>query len=389
MYVGRELIGHMRYIISKFPAMSVMGPRQSGKSSLIKNEFSDFAYFNLEDIQLRELVASDIKGFLANNGQKIAIDEAQNLPELFSYVQLAVDNDPDKRIILSGSQSFLLHEKIAQSLAGRIGITRLLPFSVKELKAGRFETSDLAQLIFTGGYPRIYDQNINPIHFYPNYIQTYVERDLRTLSNIGDLTLFDAFVRLCAGRVGQIINYSSMANDLGVSLNTIKNWISILKTSFIAFELKPYYRNFSKRTVKSGKLYFYDTGLVCSLLGMTDKSQYQTHFLKGGLFENFVIVEVLKHFYNQVKEPKLYFWQDSNKNEVDCIVEVDGNTFSFEIKAGATWNKDFAKYLIKWNDLTGFDAAKSAVVYGGSEEIVISGVRFLPWFNFLKQFEIS
>lgn len=387
MYVKRKAVMIMRDLIEKFPSLSVTGPRQSGKSLILKNEFVDFTYFNLEDPQLRDLVESDPKGFLAQNGDRIIIDEAQHVAMLFSYVQLEVDNHPEKKIILSGSQAFLLHDKISQSLAGRIAITHLLPFSVAELESAKFATNDLAQLIYTGFYPRIYDKNIPAQQFYPSYIQTYVERDLRTLSNIGDLSLFEAFIRLCAGRVGQLINYTSIANDIGVSLNTVKNWISILKTSFIAFEVKPYYRNFNKRTVKTGKLYFYDTGLVCSLLGLSDSSQYHQHYLKGGLFENYIVLEIMKHFYNLAKTPKMYFWQDSNGKEVDCIVEVDGNTYAFELKSAATWHKNFSNNIVKWNDMSGCDPKHSAVIFGGSEEIKINGVQYLSWSNFLKHFD--
>lgn len=384
MFVKREILKLMRYIIDKFPTMSITGPRQSGKSWLIKNEFTDFKYFNLEDKQLLKIVAEDPKGFLNGNGDKIAFDEAQNLPDLFSAVQVCVDENPKKKIILSGSQSFLLHEKIAQSLAGRIGITNLLPFSIKELQNGKFATNKIEDLIFTGCYPRIYEQNIDAPFFYPNYIQTYVERDVRTLKNISNLSLFTSFLKLCAGRIGQPINYASISNDLGVSLNTIRSWINILETSFIAFELKSYYKNFNKRIIKSGKLYFYDTGLACSLLGLNNAEQYKSHYLKGGLFENFVILEIMKHHFNNGKNFQTYFWQDSNKNEVDLIIEVAGKTFAFEIKSSKTWHKDFSKNLIRWNELSKNPTENAAVIYGGNEELKMKGIKYLSCNGFLN-----
>ncbi len=379
MYIQRDLAIKLRSLIEKFPVVSLTGPRQSGKSSLLQNEFQDFGYVNLEDPDLRQYALSDPKGFIRDNGKRLIIDEAQYAGDLFSYIQLEVDTNETSKYILSGSQNFLMNNKINQSLAGRVAITHLLPFSMNEISSSNLSNSDQFATIFNGFYPRLLTGNIAPTNFFPSYIQTYIERDIRTLSNITNLDTFESFVRLCAGRTGQIINYTSISNDLGVSLNTIKNWLSILKTSFIAFELKPYHQNFNKRITKTGKLYFYDSGLLCSLLGLISEDQYQSHYLKGGIFENFVIAECLKQFYHRAIKPNIYFWQTSNKLEVDLIVEQFQNNRVFEIKSGQTPHKNFGKNLVKWKEMANVENKNIKVIYGGDTQLTMYGIEYVPW----------
>jgi len=379
VYIQRNLTPKLKLLIDKFPVLSLTGPRQSGKSSLLKNEFPDFNYVNLEDPELRQFALSDPRGFVRDNGKRLIIDEVQYASDLFSYIQLEVDANATSRYILSGSQNFLMNDKINQSLAGRVAITHLLPFSMNEVSNAELTNTDQFATIFNGFYPRLITQNIAPTDFYPSYIQTYVERDIRTLSNIVNIDLFESFVRLCAGRAGQIINYTSISNDLGISLNTVKNWLSILKTSFIAFELKPYYQNFNKRITKTGKLYFYDTGLLCSLLGLDKAQQYQTHYLKGGIFENFVIAECKKQFFHRGIKPNFYFWQNSHKLEVDLIVEKNQSAMVFEIKSGQTPHKNFGKNLVKWKEMANVENNSVKVIYGGDTQLTMYGIEYVPW----------
>ena len=272
-------------------------------------------------------------------------DEAQNLPELFSYIQVISD---EKRLngqyILSGSQSFLLNDQISQSLAGRVSVNVLLPFDIGELSF--IDDFDPAQLIINGFYPRIYDQQIKPADFYPSYLQTYIERDIRTLRSIENLHTFSRFLGLCAGRTGQILNLSSLANDAGITVNTAKAWLSLLKSSYIIYLLQPYYRNFNKRIIKSPKLYFYDTGVASSLLRITDPTMLSSHYLYGALFENLVITEIIKSQVHRGKRPSVYYWRESNGVEIDCIIERGGNTIdALEIKAGQTFSADYLRNL--------------------------------------------
>ncbi|WP_304146113.1 ATP-binding protein [Ignavibacterium album] len=330
-------------MLGKFPIVSITGPRQSGKTTLLREFFPEYKYFNLERLDLREMIISDPLGFLKSLGEKVIFDEAQNLPELFSYIQVVSDErKTNGQYILSGSQSFLLNEKISQSLAGRVSINNLLPFDFVELKNSL--TKDYLELIFTGFYPRIFQQKIHPQDFYPSYLQTYIERDIRTLKAIENLNTFTKFLSICAGRVGQIINLTSLANDTGISVNTAKSWISLLEASFIIFLLKPYHNNFNKRIIKTPKLYFYDTGVVCSLLRIPDKNSVRNYPLYGALFENLLISDVVKQFYHSGRQPNIYYFKESNGKEIDCIIEKSYNEIvAIEIKAGETFNRDYIK----------------------------------------------
>ena len=328
--IDRILQTKLQELSKKYPIVTLTGPRQSGKSTLLRHAFPDYKYVSLEDPDIRLFATEDPRGFLATYPDKTIIDEAQRVPALFSYLQTHTDREGHEGMyLLAGSHNFLLMENISQSLAGRTAILKLLPFSHAEMANGNILSSSINEEIFTGGYPRLYDKHITPSEFYPYYIQTYVERDVRLMKNIGDLSKFIRFIKLCAGRIGQLLNLSSLANECGVAVSTISTWISILEASYICYLLKPDYNNYAKRLVKTPKLYFYDTGLACSLLDIQTAEQVSSHFLRGGLFENLVINEFVKKSYNQGQEPDLTFWRDSTGNEVDLLQHIDGNLYAY------------------------------------------------------------
>lgn len=372
-------------MLQKYPVVSLTGPRQSGKTTLLGNEFKEYKYINLERIDHREIVMSDPVGFLKSNNNVI-FDEAQNFPELFSYIQVFSDERKvPGQYILSGSQSFLLNRNISQSLSGRVSINHLFPFDYTEMEL--FETIDVNELIYNGFYPRIYNSGISPKDFYPSYIQTYIERDVRALKSIGNLTTFTRFLGLCAGRTGQVLNISSLANDAGISVNTAKSWLSLLEASFVIFLLQPYYVNFSKRIIKSPKIYFYDTGLVCSLLRIADKDMVSTHYLYGSLFENLVISEMIKYKYHKGEKPNIYFWRDSNGVEIDCIIEKNSSDIlAIEIKAGQTFTKDYLKNLKKISSEKVKISKK--IIYTGDNSSSLSDVDLVTWKDY-KDFVLT
>jgi uncharacterized protein len=385
MYIERKITSHLKRVLEKFPVVSLTGPRQSGKTTLLKSAFPEYTYYNLERIDYREMIQSDMAGFLRNAGERIIFDEAQNLPELFSYIQVVSDErNTAGQYILSGSQSFLLNEKISQSLAGRVSINHLLPFELGELNiAGELS---LYQTFIKGFYPRIYDRNIPPEDFYPSYLQTYIERDIRTLKSIESLSTFTRFLGLCAGRVGQILNVTSLANDTGISVNTAKAWLSLLEASFIIYLLRPYYKNFNKRIIKSPKLYFYDTGVVCSLLKLTDPGSVRNHFAYGALFENLVIGEIIKYITHCGKKPAVYYWRESNGVEIDCIIEKEnGSLLAAEIKGGETYSSDFIKNLKKFPDVSSGAGVEKFLIYTGSRSFKPNEIKIIV-FNELTDF---
>ena len=378
--IERALKTKLSESIKKYPVVTLTGPRQSGKSTLLRYSFPEYNYVSLEDPDMRLFASSDPRGFIATYADKTIIDEAQRVPSLFSYLQTHTDREGREGMyLLAGSHNFLLMESIGQSLAGRTAVLKLLPFSHSEMRAGDILPQSVDMEIFKGAYPRVYDKNIFPTDFYPFYVQTYVERDLRLIKNIGDLNKFMLFIRLCAGRIGQLLNISSLANECGVAVSTISVWMSILEASYICYLLKPDYNNYSKRLVKTPKLYFYDTGLACSLLGITTPEQVSTHFLRGGLFENLVINEFIKKAYNNGKEPEIYFWRDSIGNEVDLIEYSDGGKYAYEIKSGATFLPDYFNGLGRFSKLSGLSAENCSVIYGGNESLRTSNGRVLAW----------
>lgn len=385
MIINRELSTKVKQLAGKFPVVSITGPRQSGKTTLARDCFPEYQYVNLELPDTRSLAIEDPREFLSNYKNGLIIDEAQNVPELFSYIQVFVDESKQAgRYVITGSQNFLLLEKITQSLAGRVAILNLLPFSVAEVKKTGFKSEEYFEFIYNGSYPGIYDKSIQPADFYPSYIQSYMERDVRSILNIGSLLSFRTFLGIAAGRVGQIINYASVANDVGVDQKTIKSWFSVLETSFIVFFVRTYHKNFNKRLIKSPKLYFYDTGLVCSLLGIKNPDEIRTHFLKGALFENFIFSEIAKHYYNRGIRPDLYFWRDNTGNEVDCIIEDGSRSKVIEIKSGATIGTDFFNGLNYYRKISALSAENMFLVYGGNENQKRAYAQVYSW-KYLKE----
>lgn len=378
--IERDLKGKLMQLASKYPIVTLTGPRQSGKSTLLRHAFPEYSYVSLEDPDNRAFADDDPRGFLATYPEKVIIDEAQRVPSLFSYLQTRVDECDDAGMyMLAGSHNFLLMESVNQSLAGRTAVLRLLPFSHCEMSKGGILPSSIDEEIFYGAYPRLYDRRIEPTDYYPYYIQTYVERDVRMLKNIGDLGRFVKFLKLCAGRIGQLLNLSSLANECGVAASTVTSWLSVLEASYICYLLRPDYNNYAKRLVKTPKLYFYDTGLACSLLGIREPMHVSTHFLRGGLFENLVINEFVKVSCNRGKLPDLSFWRDSTGNEVDLLCNDDAGSRAYEIKSGATYSQDFFKGIARWAKLSGTAPQQCFAIYGGEKGLVTSNGRVIPW----------
>ncbi|MBU2578533.1 ATP-binding protein [Patescibacteria group bacterium] len=385
MYIHRLLEKKFKQLSKTYPVVALTGPRQSGKTTLVKKIFPDKKYLSLENLDTRAFAQKDPKGFLKTYNKGVIIDEAQNAPELFSYIQEIVDvNKKSGEFILTGSQNFLLMEKINQSLAGRVAIVTLLPMSADELSE-KLKRANLNRLMLDGLYPVIYEKKIDAAEWYQNYIKTYIERDVRMMKNISDLNLFQKFIKLCAGRVGQILNLSSMANDCGVSHNTIKGWISIIEASYIIFLLYPYYENFSKRLIKMPKIYFYDTGLAASLLNINSEDQLDISPFKGGLFESFIISEIIKNEYNKGLSLNIYFWRDKSGHEIDCLYENKRKKYAIEIKSGKTINNDFFDSLNYLQKISKNIFTNLVLVYGGIEKQNRSNATVLGWNNFIAE----
>lgn len=378
--ISREIEQKLRSLSRKFRVISITGPRQSGKTTLVRKVFPKKPYLSFENSDVIAASEKDPRGFLYQYRDGAVFDEVQRVPQLFSYLQQLVDetNKPG-HFILTGSQNFLLLEKITQSLAGRVAILKLLPLSINELKKQKMDFGAYEDFIFQGFYPEIFDRKIQPQDFFPGYIQTYVERDVRQIKNIPDLRLFSNFLKICAGRTGQLVNLSSLSSDCGITHKTASSWLSVLEASFIIHLVNPYFRNFNKRLVKMPKLYFFDTGLACSLLGIENVSQLSTHYLRGALFENFIFNEFLKTRFNNGKTSNLYFWRDKLGREIDCIVEKSGDPIPIEIKSGKTFNDDFLKDLITWNKLSKRNPKKSYLVYGGDLSFKQKEVTLVGW----------
>lgn len=378
----RQIASAITRQIKKYPIVAITGPRQSGKTTLLLEQFPDYRYVSLEDIANREYAENDPNAFLQEFNHRVIIDEAQRVPKLFSYLQTKTDlSKKAGQYILSGSQNFLLLESISQSLAGRVAIFHLLPFSISELNEVKKMPATLEKAIFTGFYPRVYHKKIDPSVFYRDYTETYVERDVRTISAIGDINRFRNFIRLCAGRTGQVLNLQSLANDAGISQPTANAWLSILETSFIAFRLPPYFNNFNKRIIKSPKLYFYDTGLACYLLGLTDYKQLKTHYLKGALFENFVLNELQKSVYNQNRTEQFYFWRDSHGNELDILWQEGMNLNRLEVKYGETYSPSFASAFHRFTDIDKTPKGNQWLVLGNHASQTRSDFKITGWRN--------
>ena len=369
-----------------FPILALTGPRQSGKTTLARALFPERAYVSLEDPEQREFALGDARGFLARFGDGAIIDEAQRCPDLFSYLQDLVDSR--RRMgdfILTGSQQFGLRSGISQSLAGRVGLVQLLPFSLPELAGAERLPDRLDDLLWRGAYPPLYDRPLTPDIWFPNYVATYLERDVRQLLAVRDLDLFQRFVKLCAARTGQLLNLSSLASDCGISHVTAREWLSVLEASYLVIRLPPYFRNFGKRLVKTPKLYFLDVGLAAWLLGIRDPESMNIHAQRGALFETLVVSEFIKRRYNQGQPADLYFWRDNVGHEVDLLFEAGQKLQAVEVKSGATFAADWLDTVRKWQGFAGNDAHSPWVVYGGNEGYAREGARVMAWKDLAKE----
>lgn len=379
MMIPRSATQFLRKLARGFPIVAVTGPRQSGKTTLVRAVFPTKEYISLEDPDQMEFARKDPRGFLSRFPEGAILDEVQRCPELFSYLQTRVDAAGTTGLfVITGSQQFGLLSGITQSLAGRAGLLHLLPFSVDELKKGNKDVQNPDAILYQGGYPAVYARRVTPADWYANYVMTYVERDVRQLINVKDLGAFQRFLKLCAARAGQLLNLSSLANDCGITHNTAKAWISVLEASYLVFLMHPHHKNFGKRLVKTPKLYFYDTGLAAWLLGIEDGKHLSIHAMRGELFESFVVSEMLKSRFNRGLPSNLFFWRDNTGNEVDVLIEKGAQLTAVDIKSGRTVTEDYFTSLVKWKRISG-QSGKQYLVYGGNEHYTRSNVRLIPW----------
>ena len=380
--IKRDIEDTLRQYAEQFKAVIITGPRQSGKTTLAKMVFPDKDYVSLEEPDYRAMALNDPRRFLDQYPEGCILDEAQRAPELFSYLQGRLDasNKPGQ-FIITGSQQFGVMREISQSLAGRVGLLSLMPFSNRELNRGGYSWSSVDEMLFHGSYPPVYDQKIGVVPWMNSYIDTYVERDVRQLINVRDLNRFDQFVRLCAGNIGQLFNASRLGVDCGINHGTVSNWLSILDASYITFRLHPHHRNYRKRLVKTPKIYFWDTGLACRLLGIEKPQQLALHPSRGYLFENWVVTELLKARYNAGLKNNLFFWRNNTGLEFDIIIEKGNKLTPVEVKSGATIAQAWFDAIEKWIDLAGSDAARAYLVYGGTKSFSQKAVTILSWQN--------
>jgi len=399
----RQIRHQIRKYSKQYPLVALVGPRQSGKTTLARELFPKYRYLSLENIDVRAHAQKDPRGFFEDYGKKLILDEVQRVPDLFSYLQEIVDQDPaPAQFILTGSHQFLLFEGISQSLAGRIVTFKLFPFTLNELKETaedkdvstifkktrrmpkKISHHELYQLIFTGFYPRIYDKKLDSRKWVENYILTYVERDLRSLINIKNIRTFEMFLKLCSSLSGQLLNFANLANHVGVTQPTIKQWISILEASGLVFFIPPYHQNFSKRIIKTPKLYFVDTGILCYLLGIRTPDELKGHPLIGSIYETFIISECYKRISHLGEIPRLYFWRDKSGREVDLIIDEGLSGFPIEIKMAKTYSSEFSSSLEYWFGLKGNRATKGEVIYTGDQILnAKSNIPTIPWYYFI------
>lgn len=378
--IKREIAETLGVMAGQFKALAITGPRQSGKTTLAKMTFPDKPYVSLEWPDELDRALRDPRHFLGRFPDGCILDEVQRAPELFSYLQGILDESAQPgRFILTGSQQFGLMEKITQSLAGRIGMLELMPFGFGELSHGSYADGTLDEVMWRGGYPPIFDQQIDPRLWYDSYITTYVERDVRQLLNVKDLATFGRFLGLCAGNIGQLVNATRIGSDCGIDQGSVRNWLSVLEASYITFRLQPHHRNYRKRLVKTPKIYFRDVGLACRLLGIESASQLSTHPLRGSIFENWVVVELLKSRLNKGFRSNLFFWRNNTGLEVDLLADSAGKLMPVEIKSGATIATDWFKGLDNWLELAGNEAVHPRLIYGGDQSWAEGTVGVIPW----------
>jgi predicted AAA+ superfamily ATPase len=383
MNVQRTIVASIIELLGKYPVVALTGPRQSGKTTLLKNAFPNYSYVSLEKPDVREFATKDPNAFLKQYSEYVIIDEAQRVPSLFSYIQTIVDDSGKMgQFILSGSQNFQLMQNITQSLAGRVALFQLLPLDFQELKSENILEADPLSALIKGFYPAIFDRNIEPSTFYYNYVQTYVQRDVSELIELKNISLFKKFLRLLASRVGQLVNYNSLANDCGVSQPTIKSWITALESSYLVFTLQPYFENIGKRLIKTPKIYFYDTGLLSYLLGIKRAEDLLTHSLKGNLFENMMIAEYVKRMYHSNLLHDIWFWRDVAGNEIDMLYLDNGKFHLFEIKSSETILNEQFKGLAYFETTHPSANFAKHLVYAGNENQDRTQARVLSWSKF-------
>jgi predicted AAA+ superfamily ATPase len=371
----RKLKEHLAYAAKKFPVVTLTGPRQSGKTTLVKHLFPNKSYVTLEDVDQRFFAKEDPRSFLKNFPHGAIIDEVQHVPDLFSYIQTRVDNNQVMgEFILTGSQNILLSQNISQTLAGRTAVLQLLPCTTEELN---WRGEDPYHLFFKGFYPAVHDRDIDPAVYYKSYVNTYVEKDVRNIINVKDLSKFHLFLQLCAGRIGQLFNASAIGSECGINHVTVKSWISILEASYVLFLLKPHHQNFNKRLTKQPKLYFYDTGLAAYLLGIESSEILSRHFVRGPIFENYVASELIKFRFNKGMESNIYFWRDHHGREVDFVIDKGTRLDAIEVKSAATITKSFFEGLNYWNSLS--PDSHQYLIYGGEMHQDRSQIKVLPW----------
>jgi uncharacterized protein len=382
MFIKRKLTKAVIQAASEFPVIAIVGPRQSGKTTLAHETFSQHKYVSLEDYDVRASAQSDPRKFLTESPTKFGmiIDEIQHAPELLSYMQTIVDREKKKGFyIVTGSQNFLVDQAITQTLAGRMAVVTLLPLSIQELEDASLLPEKIETLVVKGSYPKAHAEKGSIERLYANYLRLYVERDVRQIKNVTDLGIFQKFMRLCAGRIGQVVNLTSLGNDCGINQATVKAWISLLEASYILFPLHPYYKNFGKRLIKAPKLYFVDTGIACSLLKINSAEDLSDHYMRGGLIESFIISDLLKQQYNIDQQPSLYFWRDKTGHEVDCIIDESRYPVPVEIKAGKTVATDFFSGIDYWQATTDTPEAPRYLIYGGTEKRSWAQATVLDW----------
>lgn len=381
--INRKLASLIEENLRFFPVVTITGPRQSGKTTLIRNMFPDMPYYSFENPDTMAMAINDPMAFLMQHNDGMILDEVQNVPELLSYLQGIVDENRSRKYILLGSSQFKLQNSITQSLAGRTAVLELFPLTINEL-AGVTETDDADSLMLRGFYPAIHAGDNIPRLFYPAYVRTYLERDVRQLIQVKDLYQFQTFLKLCAGRIGSLFNASELSNEVGVSVNTVRSWVSLLQASYIAFTVHPWFENSRKRLTKTPKLYFYDTGLACHLLGIDNERQLSTDRMRGHLFENMIVADMLKRQANNGKSADLMFYRDSNGNEIDLLVPVGQSLHGYEIKSSSTYNSSFEKGFGSLTEQLEARLSRRVVLYCGSQERTNSHIEVLNYNTILS-----